>query len=111
MTKRLKKLAEKIFHLSWLKENCVEKNEKKFSNQSCDAMQLLYTSELQKLLFSTIIQSTCSENFGEFLGTHAWWSTIIVKLLSRPLYRSRSKEGTATVKRKRYSLRKHCSCY
>ena len=36
-----------------------------------------------------------SENFEKFLETYTWWSTILEKLLSCPLFRARLNEGRA----------------
>ena len=90
-TKKLKDVSKKIFHFPYLRENCMEKYKKKFSNQSGYVM---LTS-----IYFTNYRSCCSQvfygvlNFGEFLETHPWWSTVLVKLLSRPLYRPRLNEG------------------
>ena len=33
--------------------------------------------KLQKLMFTSVLQSSRSENFGKFLETHTWWSAIL----------------------------------
>ena len=33
--------------------------------------------KLQKLIFTIVLQSSRSENFGKFLETHSWWSAIL----------------------------------
>ena len=47
----------------------MQKNEKKFPNQSCDVMPTndVMLHKLQKLLFTIILRSSRSENFRKFL--------------------------------------------
>lgn len=63
---------------------------------------------MQKLLFACILRSSRSAIFGKFLQTHPWWNTILVKLLSRALYKARLNKGKAmciirTLFKKNYS--------
>ena len=76
--KRLKNVAKKKFHLPELRKNHAEKNKRDFSNQSGDVLARFY--QLEKLLFTVILQSRGSKSFEKFLETYPGWSTILIKL-------------------------------
>lgn len=94
-TKRLQNVDKKIIYLPWLKENSVEKNDQKFSNQSGDVLQTSIHFTNYRSCCSQA-RSSRSESFEKFLATHPWWSTIQLKLLSRLLYRASLIESTTT---------------
>ena len=81
--KKTKRHCQENISPFWLRENCMQKNEKKSSNQSCDVMPTndVVLHKLQKLLFTIIRRSNSSENFRKFLEKRPWWSTLLVKLL------------------------------